>query len=335
MKSAIKLISTADMSQEDWLRYRKTGIGASETGIIMGLSPYKASIALFYEKIGEDLGFNVENLAMFLGKEQEEFIATLWEFWHTDQATMIRNYRAGARVRRCKRVNAYARNDKYPWLFVSLDREINQHDGKGNGALEIKTIGGYESDKWEAGIPPIYIVQLNTQMLVCDYQYGELAIMRDNRDFMVYPFERSKPICDQVVKVTRDFWKRVEVGRIALTKRFEGERTFNMRAVEQATAELQAIEPPTDHTDAFNNFLKEKYSIATPGEKMGTIVDLDHAAKHFELAGRIKELQEKKQLHENVLKNIMRDGCDKLTFGANGYVSWKGEPRRFLNKYKP
>ena len=216
MKSIIQLVPTTNMSQEDWLRYRKRGIGASEVAIVMGLSPYKASIQLFYEKIGEDLGFNIENLQKFLGKEQEPFLATLWEFWdpaNPGHEQMIANYRAGRKIRRCKRVNAYANNPAYPWLFVSLDREINQYDGRGNGALELNTIGGYEADKWEAGFPPGYVVQLQTQIGVCEYLFGESAVMKDNRDYFVLPFEQNATIFEAIVTETKKFWDKVEEGR--------------------------------------------------------------------------------------------------------------------------
>jgi putative phage-type endonuclease len=337
MKSKIKLVPTATMSQVDWLEYRKQGIGASECGVVMGLSPYKSSLELFYDKIGEGLGFNIENLAMFLGKEQEHFIATLWEYWEKDKDTMIKNYRDGRKVRRCKRVNAYAHNPAYPWLFASLDREINQHGDRGNGTLELKTIGGYEADKWESGLPPVYVIQVQAQMLVCEMAYGEIAILKDNRDFMVLPFEFHESIAEGILAHTERFWKRVEEGRKIMTQTFEAKRTFNMRAVEELTAQLQSIEPEPDGSEAFNNFLKEKYRIAVPGERLGTIEELNEAQQHKEIANRIKELTETKQLHENRLKNVLRDGADKLDFGANGYVSWKSSNaghRVFLNKTK-
>lgn len=341
MKSNIRLVSTSEMSQEQWLQHRKQGIGASEVGVIMGLSPYKASIQLFYEKIGQELGYNTETLSAFLGKEQEQFIATLWEHWDPstpEQAAMIANYRAGNKVRRCKRVNAYAHNEKYPWLFVSLDREINQHDGKGNGALELKTIGGYEVDKWEAGLPPVYVVQVQTQMLVCEYEYGEIAILRDNRDFSVLPFEFNRSIAEGILETTQKFWGKVEQARIIATQHFEAQRNFNYKAVEELTAQLQTLEPEPDGSDAFNNFLKEKYKIALPGERQGTAQQLIDAEKHKDINARIKELTEQKQLHENRLKNDFgHEGCDRFDFGANGYVSWKADAngvRRFLNKTK-
>jgi predicted phage-related endonuclease len=183
---------------------------------------------------------------MFLGKEQEEFIATLWEFWDPNdpsQEIMIQNYRDGRQIRRCKRVNAYATNTKWPWLFVSLDREINKIGQLGNGALELKTIGGYSADKWESGIPPGHIVQVNIQMLVCEYEFGEMAILKDNRDFMVYPFEINRSICDSVLEKTHDFWERVTKARQLMTRRFEAERNFNYKAVQEINAELQTVEP--------------------------------------------------------------------------------------------
>lgn len=326
------------MTSEDWLRYRKRGIGASEVGTIMGLDQYKASIQLFYEKIGEDLGFSTENLSMFLGKEQEPFIAELWEYWEGNETQMMANYRMGQKVRRCKRVKAYAHNEKWPWLFVSLDREINQHAGRSNGALELKTIGGYESDKWEAGIPPKYITQVQTQMLVCGYEYGEIAVLKDNREFFVYPFEFSKSITDSIIEITKSFWDKVEKARIIITQQFEAKRNFNYAAAEDLQGQLQALEPEPDGSDAFHSFLKEKYHIAIPGERIGTDQQLITAQKHKEINDRIKELGEEKQLYENQLKNDFgHQEADRLDFGDKGNVTWKGNKngvRVFLNKVK-
>jgi putative phage-type endonuclease len=340
MKSNITLIPTAGMPREDWLQFRKKGIGASEVGAVMGLSPYKSSIELFYDKIGESLGYTVENLAMFLGTEQESFVAMLWEHWDPVDGTvdtMVANYRAGRKVRRCKRVNAYATNSKYPWLFVSLDREINKFDARGNGALELKTVGGWESDKWESGIPPSNIVQVTTQTLVCEYLFGELAQLKDNRDFFVFPFEHNESIAESILATTKAFWDRVEKARVIVTRRFEAQRNMNYRAVDELNAELQAVEPEPDGSDAFNAFLKEKYKIAIPGEQAGSLEDLANAQAHKEAKDRIKLIESEKQLYENRLKNVIRDGADALDFGVNGRVTWKTDARgirRFLNNVK-
>lgn len=339
MKSKLLLTPTREMTRETWLEYRKRGIGASEVGTILGLNPYKCSAQLFYEKLGE-APETVETMAMFLGSEQESFIAGLWEYWdpaEPEEAVMIRNYREGRKIRRCQRVNAYVHNPDYPWLFVSLDRKINKVQGNAyspEGALELKTIAGYEANKWEGGIPPGHVVQVQTQLLVAEFLFGELAVLKDGRELSVYPFEHNPGICETILTRTKEFWDRVEQGRKLKTRKFEAERNFNFQAVRDIEEELTAIEPPPDGSEAFANYLKERYRIADPGERKGTDEQLVWAERHQHLKGQIKELTGQLMEEENKLKNVLRDGADKLDFGPHGYVSWKTDSRgsrRFLN----
>lgn len=336
MRSDLLLTSTKDMNNEEWLRFRKRGLGASETGAIMGLSQYKSSIELFYQKIGEGLDYTIENMAIFNGKEMEAYVANLWQYWEGNEESLINNYRAGKKIRRMQRVNAYVQNPDYPWLFVSLDRKINKDANGVEGALEIKTIAGYESDKWESGIPPVYIIQVQTQLLVCDFPFGELAMLKDGRNFDVFPFERMDNICNAIVEKTHEFWQRVEKARIVLTQRFEAQKSFNMKAVEELTAELQELEPEPDGSEAFESFLKEKYKIAKPGERPGTDQELQWAIEHKRAKEELKTINDYIREKENYIKNSIRD-MTTLSFGDKGKVSWKNDVngvRRFTNKIK-
>ena len=332
--------STAEMTPEQWLGFRKCGLGASEVGAVMGLSQYKSNVELFYDKIGQGLGFSVENIAMFMGTELEQFIANLWQFWDGTEAGMIENFRTQNKVRKMQRVNAYIQNPKFPWLFVSLDRKINKHideDGKerGNGALEIKTISGYEADKWEAGIPPSHVVQVQTQLMVTGWKYGELAVLKDGRFFDVFPFDKHAGVCRGIAKQTKSFWLRVESARKCLTQKFEAERNFNTKKVKEIEAELMRLEPEPDASDGLATFLKEKYRNAEPqSERMGTLEELEIARKHAQISTKIKKLGSDKQLVENSLKSKMRD-IERITFGNDGAVIWKNDSngnRRFTNK---
>ena len=38
-----RLISTLNLSKEDWLRYRKCGITGTDAGAILGLNPYRSA----------------------------------------------------------------------------------------------------------------------------------------------------------------------------------------------------------------------------------------------------------------------------------------------------
>ena len=46
------LVDTADLSREDWLDYRRLGIGGSDAAAIMGLSPFSTIRDLYFDKIG-------------------------------------------------------------------------------------------------------------------------------------------------------------------------------------------------------------------------------------------------------------------------------------------
>ena len=69
-----KLISTVDMSHEEWLRYRKLGIGGSDAGSICGLNPYSSAIAVFQDKTQKEAGEKEDNEAMRQGRDLEEYL---------------------------------------------------------------------------------------------------------------------------------------------------------------------------------------------------------------------------------------------------------------------
>lgn len=337
MKSHLQLIPTGNMTREEWLAYRKTGVGASEVAPILGLSPYKSAIELFYEKVAEGIPNSVENIFMFMGSEQEDFIADKWQYWQGSEESMIANFRARRIIRKCQRVRAYVRNPKFPWLFVSLDRKINVTQTAGEGALEIKTISGYESAKWAAGIPPAHVVQVQTQQGVCEFLFGELATLKDGRRFDVIPFEFHESIFEGILHKTKLFWDNVEKARILATRRFEAERNFNMRSVQELTAELEQYEPAPDGSDAYTAYMAAKYHLAAPGVKAGGEAEFKVAQEHRSIKDQIKDLEEQATLKQNILIKYL-SGMDQIDFGKDrGVVTWKPNKngvRSFRNAIK-
>jgi putative phage-type endonuclease len=340
MKSHLQLIPTAGMNRDEWLGYRHTGIGASEVGAVLGLDDYTSSLELYYYKIGAIPKFDTESMASFVGKIDEPKIAKMWQYWdpeNPDELTMIRNFQNGKVVRRCQRVNAYVRNPAYPWLFVSLDRRILKYDHRGEGTLELKTISGWEADKWEAGMPPKYIIQVNTQMLVCEFIFGEMALLQDNRRFFVYPFELSDNIRQHVITKTKDFWDRVEKGRKLVNEKYHAMSQFNQRRVDECQHEIDALAPEPDGTLAYADFLAEHYGKPNKLERQGTDQELAIGRELLDVTGRIKELVEIKNQHESTLKRAMAD-VQVLDFKRDGRVYWSltdGGRRIFRNKLKP
>lgn len=335
MNKHIELISTVEMSENDWLNYRSSGVGASEVGAIMGLNQYKSSIQLYYEKIGAFPRYNIENIACFMGKEQEAFVADLWQYWGGTVESLISNYRTKTIVRKCRRANAYIRNPKFPHIFVSLDRVINKHGNKQEGSLEVKTIAGYESNKWEGGIPPSYIMQVQTQLGVCEFDYGEMAILTDGRQFEAIPFDFMPDVFDRIVSDTAEFWKRVEQGKIIVNQQFEAKRNFNNKLSDKLEAEIANLEPPPDGSDAYSDFLKQRHREAT-GYRKGTEQEFEWALSSKKVAEQIKVLSEEENYFDNCLKRSMAD-IQTIEFAEKGKVNFKFNVkgnRIFSNKVK-
>ncbi len=67
------LVETADLSREDWLSYRRQGLGGSDAAAVLGISPFRTARDLYYDKRGipiEDDGGNW--VAMEVGNLLEE-----------------------------------------------------------------------------------------------------------------------------------------------------------------------------------------------------------------------------------------------------------------------
>ena len=48
----VEVVSTAGMSESDWLDWRRKGIGGSDSSAVMGCSPFCTARDLYYDKRG-------------------------------------------------------------------------------------------------------------------------------------------------------------------------------------------------------------------------------------------------------------------------------------------
>ena len=103
-----RLISTLNLSKEDWLRYRKCGITGTDAGAILGLNPYRSAFQVYHDKIS-DTTENIDNEAMRQGRDLEDYVAQRFT-----EAT-------GLKVRRA---NAIYQSEEHPLLLADFDRLI-------------------------------------------------------------------------------------------------------------------------------------------------------------------------------------------------------------------
>lgn len=46
------LVDATNLSREDWLAFRRQGIGGSDTAALLGISPWRTARDLYYDKLG-------------------------------------------------------------------------------------------------------------------------------------------------------------------------------------------------------------------------------------------------------------------------------------------
>lgn len=312
--SNLRFLSFAD--REDWLAQRKElGIGGSESAAVLGLSPYSCAAQVFYEKLGLARNRKFTSLPMIIGNEDEDKIARLWSYYDADKGvdSIPLNYEANNVIRRPRKLSRIIVNPDMPYLFANPDRLFKQ--GRQRAILEIKTINHWESQKWESGVPIHYIVQIQHYMMVCKVKYAELAILESNSRIDVIPFETSKEIQQRIQEKCQQFWTDVTAARRIIA---EGGHELD----------IQHLVPPPDGSEAYTEFLKEKYRDGSPNTDLVVSADADDLATLAEYL-RIKEEHEELQrglaLREQRLRERLGE-APVLDFGERyGRVTWKAD----------
>lgn len=316
-------------ASDEWKAYLFPCIGASEISPLLGLNPYYSSIELYYEKVGIKPYFDQDNEAMFWGRELEQEIADKWQYWDGSPEGMIANFNASDMKRKCRKINAYVQNRAFPWIFVSLDRIINKQytevEAVNEGSLECKTIVGFVSKMWEGGIPPMYVAQLQTQLGVFEFDFGEIAILKDGRYFFVYPFDKHTGIVNRLKKEAEEFFVKVKYGiqcwllHQVCVDEHEQQRLYS---------EIERVAPEADGSDSYKNYLSEKYQQSQFGEEIeGTIVEEELARQYKFYDKRINDYKYMKTECRNKLCAYMKDK-PILKLGDLGTVTWKEEGKK-------
>lgn len=152
------MTSTALSTEQEWLEERRSGIGASETAAVLGLSPWRSPHDVWRAKVYGETDDRIGKLRRVrFGNAFEDYVANAYA--QLTGRTLINHGR-----------HTIFRHPDYPWLTATLDREVDYKDG--NAALEIKVV----EREWAGGEPPLpYIVQVQQQCFVRGLKRGEIA----------------------------------------------------------------------------------------------------------------------------------------------------------------
>jgi len=322
-KEDLILTPTADMSRDDWLAFRMNGIGCSEAGTVMGYNTFMSPGELFHQKCGLIAQSKRDNPAMFWGRTLEDTVADVWQHWEWSDEEMqegdyLENANEGNIIRKARKFNNYAQNPKYPWLFGGPDRIIlNGKRGRsdssdyGNGILEIKTIGSFHADQWELGIPPSYVIQIQSYMMLFGFDYAEIATLKDGRDFHVIRVPRSDTVQNEIEAKCSEFWNNVLLAR--------------QQIMETGDMDISDFEPEVENTKAYEEFMKTKF-VVEPQTIDGTDELLEMAEQYQEYKDMEKQSKELQRGVKLQIQDIMKT-ADVVDLGDRGKITWKANAK--------
>jgi putative phage-type endonuclease len=197
-RPALKLVKTNDLSRDEWLEVRNTGIGSSDAAAAVGLNPYKSQLELWMEKTGRGAALpqpdpNDDTSPMFWGTLLESFVAA-----HYTKKT-------GNRIRK---INAVLQHSEIPWMLANIDREIMGVPEV--QILECKTAGLNGSRLWKEGVPEYVQIQVHHQLAVTGKKAADVAVLVCGNDFRVFRIERDDSLIARLIELERKFWHYVE-----------------------------------------------------------------------------------------------------------------------------
>lgn len=198
------VVETENLSREEWLQYRRQGIGGSDVAAIMGVSPFCTKRDLYYDKVGIKPAMDEEEsnwVAKEVGHRLEDLVAEIF------------SRKTGLTVFPIRKM---FRHPLYPFMLADVDFFIRFPDGS-IGILECKTTNYNCQSKWENDSVPInYEYQGRHYMSVMNINKVYFACLYGNNEdeFIIRCMERDLELEEEFIAEEEFFWEENVAKRI-------------------------------------------------------------------------------------------------------------------------
>jgi len=192
-------------------RTRPLGLGGTDIGAIVGLSPYKTPLELWSELVSGEQPASRDLIHLRFGQHAESFIASEYE-----RATGLFTAQHSPTLFHKKHGFMFGHVDRFvldtPDTPAVVDGTITA-----SRLLECKTSSAFSKNDWgDPGtdqVPPLYLVQCAWYMAITECQSADLAVLIGNSDFRVYTIERDLELEDLILSHALNFWNEHVIGQ--------------------------------------------------------------------------------------------------------------------------
>jgi putative phage-type endonuclease len=233
-------------SREEWLGWRRQGIGGSDAAAIVGLSPYSGPMRVWLEKRGLIEGAD-ESEAMLWGSLLEGSIADEFE------------RRTGLRV---VARQALRMHPEHPWMRCTLDGLVAEHEHDpadlALGIFESKSAG--DGFAWGDEPPPHALLQVQHSLAVTGLERAWVAVLHGGRGGMqlrTYELEADAELQAYLIEEERAFWQLVETGKPPPADSSE-ETAAALRAAYAEPVKLSSVDLPGRALDLVQQYRSAK-----------------------------------------------------------------------------
>ena len=191
------VVSTEGLPREEWLAYRRKGIGGSDAAAVLGISPFRTGVDLYYDKLGQSVEDDEQNwVAKEMGALLEDLVARIFA------------KKTGLEV--CP-MPVMFQHGEHPWMLADVDRLVILPDGS-NAILECKTTNYNARDKWEYDgkpiVPQYYEAQGRHYMAVMNLDRVYYCCLYGNSkdDVIIRSIDRDLDYEAELIALEENFW---------------------------------------------------------------------------------------------------------------------------------
>ena len=193
----LELVDTSSLSRDEWLAYRRKGIGGSDAAAVLGISPFRTARDLYFDKLGFSIEADEENwVALEMGRLLEPLVAEVFA-----RKTELRVYQRKVMLQ----------HPQYPWMLADLDYLVDLPDG-GTAILECKTTASHARENWwyndKEIVPVYYESQGRHYMSVMNISRVYFCCLcMDSRDAVIRCIDRDMAYEEELIALEQAFWR--------------------------------------------------------------------------------------------------------------------------------
>ena len=271
---------------------------------------------LFYQKLGIVYSSVESNPYIHWGHELEPVILHNGQYLDPETQTYIGN----EKLRKLTSFPYMINNPELPWLLANVDglENFSARWWTASGVAEAKNISRQAAEKWET-IPPYHFFQTQMYVQVLAPMLKEkralILYLQDGHDLYGYYLDESPELASEMIDRSYTFHQTVLKGQ---------DIVLNTPSEEKRLQFLSQIEPPPDHTKAWERFFSELYKSKLNYVRIsGNDEMYEEALAYTEIGAKMREMDKGKQLHKNRIFKFLKDNdADVISFGERGKITY-------------